>query len=138
MTYQISFAKAYKYDTRETGISVPISLQHGAVTIRLDAKIDTGSSLCIFERQQGERLGLDIETGIPQRISAAAGSFLAYGHEITILALGIEVSTTAYFAADDGFTRNVLGRQGWLDHIRLGLIDYEGQLYLSAYDDALI
>lgn len=138
MTYQISFAKVHNYDTRKTGISVPISLQCGVVTIKLDARIDTGSSVCIFERQQGERLGLDIERGIPQRISTTTGGFLTYGHEITMLVLGIEMAATVYFAADDGFTRNVLGRQGWLDHIRLGLIDYEGQLYLSAYDDAFL
>jgi hypothetical protein len=49
--------------------------------------------------------------------------------------LGIETTTTVYFAADEAFTRNVLGRQGWLNVIRLGLVDYEGKLYLSHYDD---
>ena len=29
--------------------------------------------------------------------------------------------------------KGVLDRQGWLDRVKLGLIDYEGKLLLSAY-----
>ncbi len=38
-----------------------------------------------------------------------------------------------YFAAEEHFTRSVLGRTGWLNHVKLGLIDYEGKLLLNAY-----
>jgi hypothetical protein len=64
-----------------------------------------------------------------------AGDFLTYAHEVNLVVLGIETTTTVYFAADESFSRNVLGRQGWLDRVRLGLVDYDGTLYLSAYDD---
>jgi hypothetical protein len=47
--------------------------------------------------------------------------------------LGVELFSTVYFAEEESFTRNVLGRQGWLDHVKLGLIDYEGKLLLSEY-----
>lgn len=40
-----------------------------------------------------------------------------------------------YFAADDYFPRNLLGRHGWLDQVRVGVIDYEGLLFLSRYSD---
>jgi len=49
--------------------------------------------------------------------------------------LGSEYETTVYFAKDYNFNRNILGRQGWLDRVRLGLIDYDGKLYLSEYND---
>jgi hypothetical protein len=49
--------------------------------------------------------------------------------------LGIETVSTLYFAKEEFFTRNVLGRQGWLDRVKLGLIDYEGKLLLSAYGE---
>jgi hypothetical protein len=104
------------------------------MVIEFPAKVDTGASYCIFERTHGEVLGLDIEGGTPQIFGTAAGSFLAYGHEVTLSVLGIETITTVYFAADENFTRNVPGRQGWLNRVRLGLIDYDGSLYLSAYD----
>lgn len=38
------------------------------------------------------------------------------------------------FAKYPGLQRNLLGRQGWLRNLRLGLIDYDNLLYLSAYD----
>lgn len=35
------------------------------------------------------------------------------------------------------FPRNVLGRQGWLNQVRLALIDYDGKLFLSHYNDEI-
>jgi hypothetical protein len=63
------------------------------------------------------------------------GNFQVYGHQVTLTVLGITLDTTVYFAAHEQFNRNVLGRQGWLNVVRLGLVDYEGKLYLSHYDD---
>lgn len=135
MNHQLSFSAAYSYDSRKLGIELPIDLASAAMKIRLAAKVDTGASHCIFERSQGERLGLDIERGVPQRFETATGSFPAYGHEVTLNVLGVEITAMVYFAADEHFNRNVLGRVGWLDRVRFGLIDYDGRLYLSAYDD---
>ena len=84
---------------------------------------------------QGERLGLDIESGDPRDFSTATGSFRAYGHAITLLVAGMEFDSVVYFAAREGYNRNVLGRQGWLNQVRLGLLDYEGKLYLSRADE---
>jgi len=52
--------------------------------------------------------------------------------------LGIENSSTVYFFTDPSIRKNVLGRQGWLDRIRLGLIDHDQELYLAAYDEVAI
>ena len=128
----LSFIKVYEYDTKESGITVYVKLSHGSKEEEFRAKVDTGASHCIFGRAHGEVFGLNIESGTPQTFGAATGSFLAYGHEVTLSVLGIEAITTVYFAADENFTRNVLGRQGWLDKVRLGLVDYEGKLFLSS------
>jgi hypothetical protein len=135
MTETLTFATVHQYDTRQVGIPVPVALQIGAKTVSFSANVDTGASVCIFDRSRGEALGLDIERGWPQEISTATGRFLTYGHEVTLSVLGVETTTTVYFAADESFTRNVLGRQGWLNVVRLGLVDYDGKLYLSHYDD---
>lgn len=63
----------------------------------------------------------------------ATGPFDTFGHTINLSVLGIETESTVYFAADESFYLNILGRQGWLDRVKLGLIDYEGKLLLSAY-----
>lgn len=131
----IEFSEIYKYDTRLVGITVPVALFDGAESSAFKAKIDTGSSFCIFERKNGERLGIEIESGEEIRISTATGYFTAYGHELKMFVLGTETYSKVYFAKEDWFTRNVLGRQGFLDRVKLGLIDYEGKLLLSAYGE---
>jgi hypothetical protein len=131
----VEFSKVYKYDTFLVGITVPIFLSNGISQTALKAKIDTGASYCIFERKHAEVLGIDVESGDEIRVSTATGYFTAFGHELMLSVLDIETVSTVYFAKEESFTRNVLGRQGWLDRVKLGLIDYEGKLLLSVYDE---
>ena len=133
MAENLSFEKAYSYNTLKSGITVPVVLELNGIIIEFDAKIDTGAENCIFERRHGETLGLIIESGEEQIFSTVAGNFVTYRHELTINVLDIETVSTVYFAKEESFTRNVLGRQGWLDRVKLGLIDYEGKLFLSEY-----
>jgi hypothetical protein len=135
MAEDIHFDFGYLYNTQETGIVVPTELWLGTASVRIRAKVDTGSAFCIFERLHGENLGLDIETGIPLRMITATGGFLAFGHMVDLSVLGIITGTTVYFAEEESFYLNILGRQGWLDRVKLGLIDYEGKLLLSGYGD---
>jgi hypothetical protein len=136
MAETLTFARLHVYDTRELGIQLPVRLTVGGKSLGVQAKLDTGSSLCVFPRRYGEELDVDIESGEYQRIGTAVGGFDAYGHWARILALGFEYEAVVYFAKDHSFNRNILGRQGWLDRVRLGLVDYEGKLYLSDYNDA--
>ncbi|MGI8639800.1 MAG: aspartyl protease family protein [Pyrinomonadaceae bacterium] len=131
----ISFDEIHFYNTLKVGITASVILSFGGEFADFEAKIDTGSSYCVFERKHAERLNLDVESGEEIRISTATNSFTAYGHELTLSVLGIESYAKVYFAKEESFTRNVLGRQGWLDRVKLGLIDYEGKLLLSAYGE---
>jgi hypothetical protein len=110
MPEQLSFAISYEYNSQQVGVTVPVRLRTWAEAI-------------------------DVESGKLEKLSTVTGSFVVYGHEVTLDVLGLEIATTVYFAADENFRRNVLGRQGWLDRVRLGLIDYEGKLFLSDYND---
>jgi hypothetical protein len=137
MSETIEFEVSHEYDTREVGIAVKTKITHGKEFVEFYAKVDTGSSYCIFERIHGENIGIDIESSSEIKISTATGSFPAYGHELTLSVLGIEAVSIVYFAKEESFTRNVLGRQGWLDRVKLGLIDYDGKLFLSEYNKVL-
>jgi len=130
----IAFSNQYEYDTVKTGITVPVVLRFNGDTVDFEAKIDTGAENCIFERIHGERLGLAVESGKEQKFSTPSGIFIAFGHELTLSVLDIETVSIVYFAKEEFFTRNVLGRLGWLDRVKLGLIDYEGKLFLSEYN----
>lgn len=114
---------------------IPAVLKFGAESSDVRAKIDTGSTFCVFERKHGERLGLDVESGTPLRMITATGGFQTFGHTVNLSVLGIETESVVYFAAEDSFSLNVLGRVGWLNRVKLGLIDYEGKLLLNAYGE---
>ncbi|CAN5528157.1 hypothetical protein BH18ACI1_BH18ACI1_21340 [soil metagenome] len=75
MPITLSFDKLIECDTRETGITVPVKLSVGENEAFLGAKLDTGSTHCVFERKHGERLGLEIETGEPLYFGTATGKF---------------------------------------------------------------
>ncbi len=129
----IEFAENYQYDTRLVGITIPAFLNYGGKIIEIKTKVDTGSSFCIFQRKHAENLGIEVESGEYARINTATSGFDAYGFELALSVLDIETVSTVYFAKEEWFTRNVLGRQGWLDRVKLGLIDYEGKLLLGEY-----
>ena len=131
----VSFDEIYFYDTLKVGITVSVILFSGDDSTDFEAKIDTGASFCVFERKQADRLNLNVENGELLRISTAMSSFETYGHELSLMVMGIETYTKVYFAKEESFARNVLGRQGWLDRVKLGLIDYEGKLLLSEYSE---
>ena len=134
MEYQLRFSDRYTYDSGLEGITIPAVLKTDGNRVELLAKIDTGASDCLFERAYGEALGLRVEEGARKTYSTANSRFEAYGHEIAIHVLGTETMTTAYFFADPIIERNVLGRRGWLDRLRFGLVDYEQLVYIADYN----
>lgn len=89
----------------------------------------------MFQRLYADLLGLDVERGVPQIIRTATGSFAAHGHEITLTVGQLEWQAIVYFAEDENFPVNVVGRRGFLDRLRAGLVDYEQFLYVSSYDE---
>lgn len=131
--FRLEFENLLSYDAGQVGIDIDVSLKIVGKSVEFTAKIDTGASNCIFERRFGEELGLDIESGMPQRFGTATSGFLAYGHELTLVTSDFEFDSMVFFPQEEAIKRNVLGRFGWLDHVVLGLIDYEGKLYLSRY-----
>lgn len=137
MEWHLNFEKQTYYDAGKPGITVPVSLRVRNKAVYVDAKLDTGSSLCVFQREFGETLNFEIESGYRTRINTANSFFIAYGHEVTLSVAGYDFDVMVYFAEDFEIKRNVLGRQGFLDRMQIGLIDYFGQLYLSRISDQI-
>jgi hypothetical protein len=134
MIHTLEFEKLAHYDAGKSGISINIELRLNRNLTRFEAKIDTGSTYCIFERTHGERLGIEVETGLRESIGTASGSFWAFAHQLTLSFEDYEFDSTVYFAQSEGFNRNVLGRHGWLDRVIIGINDYDSKLYLSRYE----
>src|SRR5579864_8662050 len=136
MNHTLRFAAQYSYDSTLAGITVDVQLGARAGSVRLLAKIDTGASDCLFQRRFAEALGLEVEAGERRGFSTVAGRFETYGHEVSIRVLDIEFTSFVYFFTDTAIRRNVLGRRGWLDRVRIGIVDYESTLYLSPHSEA--
>lgn len=81
MNYQLSFTELVNYDAGEPSITVPVTLNVGKARVDCNAKVDTGSSNCIFARDLGDELGLDIETGLRLLVGTVTGTFVAYQHK---------------------------------------------------------
>ena len=133
MSETVAFDLSYNYNLLAVGIEIPVKLTYGAVEEGLPAKVDTGSTYCIFRRIHGEALGLVVEDGLKLEIGTATGSFTVYGHEVAISLLEISLESTVYFAESPLFDRNVLGRTGFLNRVKFGLIEPEGKVLLSRY-----
>ncbi len=50
----VSFDEVHFYDTLKVGITVSVILFSGDESVDFEAKVDTGSSFCVFERKQAE------------------------------------------------------------------------------------
>jgi hypothetical protein len=132
--YLLEFARRHSYAFADE-ITLPLTLLSAApAEAELLAKLDTGSTFCVFERKYAELLSLDVEAGAAQRIRTATGHFYAYGHEVGLSFFGFEWQPTVYFAESESFDLNVLGRVGFLDHLRIALVEYEQTFYASLYD----
>jgi len=88
----------------------------------------------LFESGYATELGLNLTAGVHARFRTANSSFDAYGHEVQVEVLGTIVDALVYFFAEPTVRKNVLGRRGWLDRVRVGVVDYDRRLYLAAYD----
>ena len=130
--WSLTFSKLIDY-SRYDEITVDVELAAAASFASIDAKLDTGSKFCVFQPRYARLLRLDLENGILEKIRTAAGSFPAYGHEVTLHVGDLQWDTTVFFAEPEDFPINVIGRISFLDHLQIGLVDYEQLLYFSPY-----
>jgi predicted aspartyl protease len=137
LPFLLGFSKAHQYAGPGDSITIPVLLRAGERRVVLDASLDTGASHCLFDRSIGEGLGLDVELGVPRIFTTANSRVQTFGHEVTINTLGIEVHSMAFFFADPAIEKNVLGRHGWLDRIRIGIVDHDQRLYVAEYNEVV-
>ena len=131
MSYEIQFAVKQIYDSREVGITIETTLRRNHLSVVLNAKVDTGAEFCLFARELGEELDIDVESGYQKNLLTLAGDLSAFGHYVELETLGLKFDSLVYFAQDYALNRNLLGRQGWLQLIRFGLDDYRSEIYIS-------
>ncbi len=65
MAETLDFDVVHYYDIKAVRIPLDVSIIYNGKTSEFVAKIDTGSTFCIFRRSHGELLDLEIEEGNP-------------------------------------------------------------------------
>ena len=121
-SWHLSFSNRLNYGPSEN-IVIPLAVSlNGSNRILMRAKLDSGSTFCIFQRLYADLLGLETERGVAERIGTATGAFTAYGHEITLTVMELEWRATVYFAEPEDFPVSVVGRVGFLDRLKVGLV----------------
>jgi hypothetical protein len=135
VAYEIVYHYRFDYDLDDAVIALPVILSANARTEAVIACVDSGSTLCVFQREIADRLAIRVEDGIEDYVNAMGTIIRVYGHEVTLTLGGLALDLFIYFPDYQRIPRNLLGRQGFLRRLRFGIDDYEGFVYLSHYDD---
>ena len=110
----LRFPDSHQYRSTSEGIVIAIEIAQRDRSLELSAVLDTGSEYCLFDRRVAESLGIDVESGVPLKLCTMAGSFAAFGHEVTLRTYHLEWGAMVYF--HDQMRQphaNFLGRTGW-------------------------
>src|SRR5262249_38899894 len=70
MPFELTFSDAIPYPDNDGGILLYVVLSRAGLRATAEAVVDSGGSVCLFSRELGVSLGLDVETGIPKRLDS--------------------------------------------------------------------
>jgi len=136
MTYQLSFSTRLSIIQDETGFLVPIIMSVGDQEVKIESYLDSGAKYCVLPRWVGEDLGLDVEAGETVQLKTGAGPMPAHLHYVTLCVGDLVFDDAPVCVAKyPEFDRCLLGRGGWLQSVRFGLVAYDDHLFLSLYDE---
>ncbi len=125
----------YKPLAISTGKNLPIiipvlkSTSKSIREIDVPAIVDTGSELTVFQGQYANSVGIVINKGVPDRITAFGGWYNVYIHKVILIIQGHEFLTEVCFP-DQQILRNILGRS-FLSLVKLGVDEKYQLFYMS-------
>jgi hypothetical protein len=96
MPYELTFSDATPYPDDDGGILLYVALSRAGLRAAAEAVVDSGGSVCLFSRELGASLGLEIETGIPKRLDSLGGPIDSFGHEVTLETAGLTFQSIFY------------------------------------------
>ncbi|MGH9799282.1 MAG: hypothetical protein ACRD82_02880, partial [Blastocatellia bacterium] len=132
MPHQLTFSTKDYFRTTNDGITIPVRLERNDLISFCEAKIDTGSQYCLFQREIADDLEIEVADGYPFHFTTLAGDFTAYAHTIVLETFGIKFESTVMFMPAYGTTRNILGRKGWLENLDMALSMGDEAVYLTS------
>ncbi len=106
MPFELTFSDSISYPDSEGGILLYVVLSRAGLRATAEAVVDSGGSVCLFSREIGVSLGLDVEAGIPKRLDSLGGPIDSFGHEVTIETASLTFQSIVYFSKYPNLPRN--------------------------------
>lgn len=120
-------------DDHEVAVQIRLFPTAG-IPLVINALIDTGASISMFDRSLVPLLGIaDVTTGFKFQVTAANNQISdAYAHDIALEFLGQRMTVPVGFCPSwpDG-TPNLLGMKGFCDQLHLGLKHRDRLLFVA-------
>ena len=121
VTYTLSFPFQFDPATGRPYPGMEVIVHGPRGSDRIVGHVDTGADLCYFSGERAGALGLDLLSGRAVTATTATGlQARVYLHRVELEFLGRRVQVEVAFSAGP-IHREVLGRQGVLDQIQLGV-----------------
>lgn len=125
MTTRVVYTYSLDYLMDEWGAGrfpgLEVTLHGPKGSVRTLAQIDTGAAFCYFDGERASDLGFDLFAGSRiQLVSAMGRDTSARLHEVQLEFLGYRLRAVVAFSTEP-VRREILGRQGFLEHVQLGV-----------------
>lgn len=133
MTHPLNFDDIYPYSGHSIEVRIHIVPPVGVPFLQ-NAWIDTGAGITFLDNQLLPSLGVtDVTTGVYRAVTAANGGLGdGYIHDVNLDIWGRRLTIPALFCpAWSPGTPNLLGMEGFLDKLRIGLAHRQNRLYYS-------
>ncbi len=130
MATTLTFEQERGYGTGEGVIRVPVRVLSGVVPFTVQAVLDTGAYISVFDSAYAPSFGIpDYTAGEPMPLTPANGqTVVGYKFRILVEVWGRELIIPAVFY--QGFP-NLLGMQGFFDQIRIAFDHGRQRYYVS-------
>lgn len=92
--------------------------------------LDTGAAHCLFNGERANRIGLDLLSGRPLRLSLLTGSLTSYLHEIVLEIEGHRFLVEAAFSSGP-IRRELLGRHSLFEQTTWAIRESRQEIYFS-------
>ncbi len=110
---------------------IEIELSYNGLARTALSLIDSGSTFSIFSRVLANELGIEVVQGRVQKLTTLGGPLLAYGHEVEIEVVPNLHYKTEVLFSEYPIPRNLLGHNGFFDHVVVALRSKFGLIYLN-------
>lgn len=131
-----------KFPFRRYGRSVlrpviPIHLKYGTKGLLYGALVDSGADVCLFDRQIGEALGIDVGKGERYEVLGIGGGSAVYRmHEVTLIVAEQKCKVSVGFDENESDTEShygIIGQKGLFDRFRVSFDLLGNEIELRPY-----